>query len=186
MTISASGAGGGNSASGSARSDWARRSPESRPSRRAARSRGPPRPTGQPLQGALDVGRAAAPRAPRSRTAGALDEELHQVEPALDLGAVGQRRGDALGQQAGAGAGQGAVDGGQQAAVAAPVEAFHQLEVAPRRRVDLHRAVGALAARRHQRRALAGLGQLHIVEQRAAGRDLGAREVAEALAAPRR
>ena len=62
-----------------------------------------------------------------------------------------------------------------------PVQAAHQLEIAPRGGIDLHRAVGALAARRRERRQLAGLGELDIVEQRAAGRDLGAREGAEAV-----
>ena len=38
MTISASGAGGGNSASGSARSDWASASPKASPSRNAGRA----------------------------------------------------------------------------------------------------------------------------------------------------
>ena len=136
---------------------------------------------GQALQGAFDIGRTPQRLAYPFAHGRPLDEELHQVEPALDLAALCKRCCDAFGQQAGAGTGQSAVDGGQQAAVAPPIEAFHQLEITPRRRVDLHRAVGALAARRHQRRALAGLGQFHIVEQRPAGRDFGARKGTEAL-----
>ena len=135
----------------------------------------------QALQGAFDIRHASQRLAHAIAHRRPFDEELHQVEPTFDLGPVGQGRGDALGQQARARAGQGAVDGGEQAAIAPPVEALHQLEVAARRRVDLHRAVGPLAARRHQGRALAGLGQLDIVEQRAAGCHLGAREGTETV-----
>ena len=135
----------------------------------------------QALQGALDVGRAAQRLAHALAHGRALDEELHQVEAALDLGAVGQGSGDPLGQKARAGAGQGAVDGGEKAAVAPAVEPAHQLEVAARGGIDLHRAVGAHAVRRRERGELAGLRELDVVEQRAAGRDLGAREGAEAV-----
>ena len=158
-----------------------RRTPESSPSRSAQRSRGPPRPTDRRCRARSTSGVRFSASRTRSRSGRPLDEELHQVEPALDLGPLGERRGDPLGQQPRAGPGQGAVDGGEQAALAPPVEPAHQLEIAPRRRIDLHRAVGALAPRRRQRRPLAGLRELDIVEQRAAGRDLGAREGAEAV-----
>ena len=183
-TIAASGAGGGASASGSAPSVAASASAESRPSRRASKIARAAAADRQALQGALDIGRALQRLAHALAQRRSLDEELHQRRAARSIAArIGQRRGEPLGQQARARrrsrCGRWWPAGCRRGS---PSSAAHQLEVAPRRGVDLHRAVGALAARRRQRAAACRLlRQLDIVEQRAAGRDLGAREGAEAV-----
>ena len=134
-------------------------------------------------QGALDVGAAAQELAQRRPHIGAVDEELHRVEPRRDRLGRGQRGGKLLGEEPRSGSGQGAVDRGEEAAAAFARQGRHQFEVAPGGGVDLHDRIGRDQLRRGEmRRAAMGarlLGQRDIIDERAGRRDFGPAETAE-------
>ena len=137
------------------------------PSRIAARSRGPPRPTTRRASARARSGaafrrsRSIARAAPASATKCA-----DRVEPVRDRGRIGQRRGEPLRQQPRARRRHRAVDGGEQRAAPLAGERAHQFEIAARRLVDRERRAGGLAQRRRQRRALADLRALDIGDRR--------------------
>jgi hypothetical protein len=132
-------------------------------------------------QRALEIGHA--PEALTQGVAQALvgDEGGdHVLAPGDDRG-IGERGRQPSGQQTRAGAGARAVDGGEQRALALAREAAQQLEVAAGGGVDLEHRALRQAARGGEARQLAGLGQLHIVDERAGSGELRAREGAEAV-----
>ena len=108
-------------------------------------------------------------------------EMLHRVLASGDRLAVGQRRAEAFRERPGAGAGDGQVYDREQRAAAFAGERSGYLEIASCRGVDFHSRPGSEAPRRIDARQPALLGQRDIVERRAAGGNLGAREGAEGV-----
>ncbi len=136
---------------------------------------------GQARQRAFDIRTAAQMLGQGVALARRIDEELDAVQAPLDVRHGGQRRRQPRGQKPGPGAGHGQVDDTEQAAAAFAGQGLGQLQIAPGRRVDLHhRAAGQLAGRRDARQ-LALLRQFHVVDQGAAGGQLGPAEGAEGL-----
>ena len=149
----------------------------------------------QPVAQRAQVARpAAAERQPRQRAVevGHLPQCLAQVAAQV---APGQKMGDRVVaiadhaevagracqpplQEARAPGGHGAVDAGEKRAVAPAGKAADDLETAPGRGVDLHRATRRLAQGRPEERHRPGLGQVEIVDERAQRRDLAARRAA--------
>src|SRR5262249_20972317 len=136
---------------------------------------------GEARKRALEIGHAFQALAQRLAQALVGDEGGDYVLARRDRRGIGERRRQPGRQQASAGAGARAVDGGEQRALALAGEAAQQLEIAAGGGVDLqHRALGE-PARRRETRQLAGLGQLDVVDERAGGGELRARERAEAV-----
>ena len=136
------------------------------PSRIAARSRGPPRPTTMRDERAREIGRRFQPLAQIGARGAVVDESGDRIEPLRDLARIGQRRGEPLRQQPRAGRRHGAVDGGEQRAAPLAGERADEFEIAARRLIDRERRAGRLAHRRRQRRALAELRALDIGDRR--------------------
>jgi len=108
-------------------------------------------------------------------------EEFHHVQPLVDLGEVRRGRGQAAFQEPCAGPGDGAVYGGDEAAPALAAQRFHELQVAPCRRVDDHAGIAAGEHRPLEARHGALLRLVDIIEQRAGGAQPGARDRAHAV-----
>ncbi len=132
-------------------------------------------------QGTRDVGRAPQVLADRAAQLAVAGKELNGVVARRDLGYIGERRRQPRGQLTGAGGGDRAVDGRKQASLALAGQGPGQLEIAPRRRVDAHMRLGRRAGRRRESGELAFLRQLQISDERAGGRQFGARELTEAV-----
>src|SRR5690606_3676428 len=109
------------------------------------------------------------------------DEVGDQVEACVDLRRIRERGGELGGEPPRAGAGQRVVDGREQRAAPRAVERLVQLELAPGRRVDLEEAALGMAYRRVEPRQPALLREVDIIDQTAAGGELGAAERAEAV-----
>ena len=107
------------------------------------------------------------------------DEERHHVEPHGNGCRVGRGSGEARREQTSAGRRSRAVHDVEKAAAATAVERPHELEIAPRRRVDGHHGAVRLAPQRCEARPLPLLGEIEIVDKGPGGGDLGAVEVAE-------
>ena len=132
------------------------------PSRRPARSRGPPRPTDNRAS-ARDMSGAARSVVRISSRAGAIgDEGRDRVQPPRDRRAVGQRRREPLRQQPRAGGSHRAVDGIEQRAAPFAGQRPRQFEIGAGGGIDRHRGAGGLARRRRQRRAFSDLGAVDI------------------------
>ena len=116
-----------------------------------------------------------APRVPR------VEKPFHRVEAGIDAGGIGERRGETRRKFPRARRRDRPVDGRHQRAFGLAGERAHQFEIGAGRRVDRHGVGDRDAPGRFQRRQAAHLCQLHIVDQRAHGRDLGAGELAEAF-----
>ena len=89
-------------------------------------------------------------------------EDRDRIEPATDLGGIGQRRGEPLRQQPRAGGRDGAVDGGKERAAPLAGERANKFEIAAGGLVKRERRASRLACRRRERRPLAELRALHI------------------------
>src|SRR5256885_4507568 len=84
-----------------------------------------------------------------------------------------------LRDEARAGAGDGAVDDREQTAAPLARERLGELEIAPRRGVDLHGGTGGDAQRWREARKFPLLGQRRVIHQGARGGELRALEGAE-------
>ena len=113
------------------------------------------------------------PRIPRQRR--------HRVMARRDQRQIARRRADPAFQQARARRGHGAVDGRQQRSVAPARQGLGQLQIAPGRGVDLHRAARAFAHRRAHQRQAALLRHVQIIDDGAHRGQFGAGEAAEAV-----
>ena len=152
------------------------------PSRMAARSRGPPRPTTRRASERARSGAALSRARISSRAAASADQHLHRIEPARDRLRIGQRRGQPLREQPRARRRHGAVDGGEQRAAPFAGERAHEFEIGARRLVDRERRAGGLAHRRRQRQPLAELRALDIGDDGGSRGQLEPRQRAERLA----
>ena len=110
---------------------------------------------------------------------GVADIELDGVEPCGDRRTLGQGCRELVGEEAGTCRCHRPVDRREKAPLALAGEGRHQLEVAPCRRVDLHDRARHDAPWRVEMCRSSLLGQADIVDQRAAGGDLRAAEIAE-------
>ena len=135
------------------------------------------------LERALEIRRLAQDVARPPATFGVVDQGGDPVVPRRDGVALGQRPGEVALQQPRAGGGAGAVDGAQEGGAALAGERFHQLQIAPRRRVEPEPAFHRLAAQGLQRRPRALLGELDIGQHRARGPELDRGEAAEGVQA---
>ena len=137
---------------------------------------------GQPRDGAGDIGRGAQQAAHVLAQGLVLAQEAHRIEPCARSPA-GSRRGPD--SRAASSRAPGPVTVRSMAAsrlpCRSPVERAQQLEARPARRIDDEAVGGPGLARRPQARAPADLRQLHVLEERADGGQLRARELAEGL-----
>ena len=139
-----------------------------RPSRMAARSRGPPRPTDRRRQRALEIGHGAqALRAARRASRRASTKIVDLIEPRIDRRGIGQRIGEALGQDAAPAAVTVMSIADEQAAALLARKRAGEFEIGARRRIDQHGRVRLFAPRRAQKRHAPDLGQHDIVEEAA-------------------
>ena len=132
-------------------------------------------------QGAVHIGRARQRVAQIGGQARGLGEEGDGRLTGMDFAQIARGCADAAVQQTRARRGGGAVDGGQKRALAPARKRLRQFEVAPRGRVDLHRAARGLAHRRAQKRQVPALGHVEIIGNRAHRCQLGTAEAAEAV-----
>ena len=151
------------------------------PSRKPARSRGPPRPTDNRAS-ARDMSGAARSVVRMSSRSGAVgDEGRDRIEPPRDRGAVGERRGQPLRQQPRSGRGHGAVDGVEQRSAPLAGQRARQFEIGAGGRIDRHGGAGGFARRRRQRRAFADLRAVDIGDGGGGGGGFQPRHRAEAV-----
>ena len=152
-----------------------------RPSRIAARSRGPPRSRPRRDSERRKSGAPASVRRKASRRRVCLDEEVERIEPIVDRLRIGQRAREPLGEKPRAGRRRREVDGGKKRAVARAAQGFGQFEIGAGRGIDLERRAAGAAGRRRQSRPRLELGAPDIGERQRRGGDLGAGERAEAV-----
>ncbi len=136
---------------------------------------------GEAGDGPRDVGRSPQRAAQIDAQRLVLAQEGDRIETRGDRDRIAQGARQPGRQLARAGAGRRAIDGKQQAALPLARERAQQLQAGAACGIDDETVGGPRAARGTQARHLADLRQLHVLEQRADGRQLGARELAEGL-----
>ncbi len=146
----------------------------SRPSRMAARSRGPPRSrlrreSERRKSGAL----ASVPSQVFRVRLDASTRKSSESSRSLIASGLGQRAREPLGEEARPGRGDGQIDGREQGAVAHAAERPRQLEIGAGRRIDLEASAPRPPRRRRERRPRLELGALDIGERERGGGDLG-------------
>ena len=108
-------------------------------------------------------------------------EELDHVEPVGDRPGSVKGAARQSGKQTRTPRRHRAVDDGEQAAAPLARKCRRELEVAPRRRIDLEHRPRPHLLQRLEARQLALLGELDVIEERPRGGELGAAEAAEAV-----
>ena len=152
------------------------------PSRMAARSRGPARPTAMRASARARSGAAARRERVSARSrASSTKAPTASSRCAIAAGSVSGAD-KSLRKQPRAGGGHAAVDGVQQRAAPLAGQRAHQFEIAARGLVDRHGGAGALAQRRRQRRTLADLRALDVSHAGRRRGQLQPRQRAEGLA----
>ncbi len=152
-----------------------------RPSRTAARSRGPPRSSARRDSARVRSGAAlSAARTSRRKPGSSTKNATESCRRAMSL-TPGQRRGEALGEQPTARRGDGAVDRANERAFARAAERSGQFEIGARSGVDRHMGLAAKPRRQAKRRARGKLRALDIEKRRGGGGDFRAGEAAETV-----
>ena len=141
----------------------------------------PATPHGEPRQGALDIGTAPEHRAQGPAQAALGDEELDAIKAAGDGRGVSERRRQAGRQEPRPGAGDAAVDDREQTSSTLTRKRHVELEIPPGRPIDDHHRAPGQGARRGEPRQPALLGQLDVIDQRAAGAEFGPAEAPEGV-----
>ena len=138
-------------------------------------------PRHHPAERPAQIGQRAQHRAQIFAQQGVLGQPLHQFEPLVDRGHIGERCGQVLGELPRTRTGDAAIDRVDQAALAASLARGKHFEAGSGRLVHGQMRLAAACDRRQQQRQRPPAGVIEIADQPSGGGQHGPREHAEAV-----